>query len=819
LPIFGVISQKSNWLTRALGWTSAETLQRDFREAIANNQVKAIVLYVDSPGGTTLGCKRHRKPSSTPAPQSPSMRFPRPGASAAYWIGSSRQRNVRVPLVDQRLDRRCLDAHRIRQGAGRNGVGVTVVRSAPNKQLWNPYEKLDGEAKASLQKFVSDVGNQFELDVARNRGVSQATVKAKFGQGNIYTAAEATQRGLVDGVLTWEQMLAKANESTPASGVSAAASAAISIPTAEVLQGRGVPASPVPAAVATPPEKPIVKISARVRAALFARGLITAQEADESICIAALGAYFAARGEACPQNSEKTGLDDDKVVAALFAITPGAAASAASATAIVPATAAAATGAAANVQQAHEREMLEARQQSAVGERERQKAIRASAKLLSMPEAAITAAIDGGKSHAEVVAAWHVELASRDKPVTAPATAAGGTSEGADRFVADAVLALQHRMGRLPQAQVNDDVRRLSRAPLAHYAQQCLALSNIRVPEFLTAEELFEAAFAMDGAGHFGVGATYSPYNRPGSFPNLLSNLANKILDAALELAEPTYEEWTGVWPGDLPDFKPAPVVNKGQHDELDEILDAEASKSFGLDEEILGAMLLRRYSNKFELTPVMAANDDLSAFDEGLLGLEMAWQNTVNRGCVRVLTSNVALLDGNALYDNTTHGNDIAGGGGGGPPSDAQWDAMQLKVAAQQGIGSKGYIRTPLKIALVAPKIWRQATQAFAMFRFIGESKLASTDTNVNIYRGDVTVVREPELQAFSGDVWYGFARPSGMLNATVVRAYFRGWGKNGRRQRWYDPETKCWNFELEGRVGIAPKQYRLTVRNNGVN
>jgi hypothetical protein len=56
-------------------------------------------------------------------------------------------------------------------------------------------------------------------------------------------------------------------------------------------------------------------------------------------------------------------------------------------------------------------------------------------------------------------------------------------------------------------------------------------------------------------------------------------------------------------------------------------------------------------------------------------------------------------------------------------------------------------------------------------------------------------------------------------MVNATVVRAYFRGWGKNGRRQRWYDPETKCWNFELEGRVGAAPKQYRTTVRNNGVN
>jgi hypothetical protein len=391
------------------------------------------------------------------------------------------------------------------------------------------------------------------------------------------------------------------------------------------------------------------------------------------------------------------------------------------------------------------------------------------------------------------------------------------TGVAAEGFIAASCLALQHRLGCVApsqQAAVNDDVRRLSQAPLSFFAEQCLSHAGVQLPPFLSREELFEEAFAMDGAGRFSVGASYSAYNRPGGFPNLLANLANKMLDDALELNQPTYEEWTGVWPGDLPDFKPAPIVNKGQHDEMDEVLDGEASKAFGLDEEILGQMLLRRFSNAFKLTPVMAANDDLGAFQENTLGLETAWQNTVNRGCVRMLTGNVPLLDGNNLFDSSTHANDRTSGGA---PSDSEWDQMQLLVNAQQGIGGKGFVRTSLGVALVPPKLWRAATQAFARFQVVGESKLATSDTNLNVYRGLIDVVKEPELHSFSDVVWYGFAKPRGMYNATIIRAYFRGWGRNGRRQRWYDPETKCWNFELEGRVGIAPKQYRLGVRNAG--
>jgi hypothetical protein len=76
-------------------------------------------------------------------------------------------------------------------------------------------------------------------------------------------------------------------------------------------------------------------------------------------------------------------------------------------------------------------------------------------------------------------------------------------------------------------------------------------------------------------------------YNRPGSFPNLLSGLANKLFDEQPDDAETSYEEYTGIWPGDLPDFKPVPVISKGRIGELDEVLDAEEFKEQGLDRRV----------------------------------------------------------------------------------------------------------------------------------------------------------------------------------------------------------------------------------------
>ncbi len=823
LPVMGVLQQRPSWITRALGWTATEQLEKDLRAAAANDQVKAIVLYCDSPGGVAGGVDEVAATIHKSRGSKPIRGFVRGQCcSAAYYLLSQADKITAGPTSTVGSIGVISVMAEYSKALAEMGIKINIVKYGARKADGNPYEPMGPEARAALQNWVDSFGQLFDAAVARGRGVTPADVRTRMGQGQFFLAAEAKQRGLIDQVGAWEDVLASLR--TPAAPLPQAAAATsvaqllaagpwLQAPDARLpIPDLHLSASADPAGALAGPfltshsssERPPMKVSARVRAALFARGLIQAQECDDAICLAALGAFFAARGEACPQ-------EDDKVVAALFVQQAAAAAPAAAPPAAPPP----APGAAANVQQAHDREMSEARTQAATGERERIAAINASAQLLNMPADAVATAIASGDAHDKVVAAWHQQLGRREPGITQGQTPITVGQDGAARFAADATLSLQIKLGHQVEGpQVTEDVRRRAQAPLLYFAQQALQMHGIRVDAWAAPEEVFEQAFAMEGFHHVNLNAA-GPFNRPGSFPNLMSSLANKILDEGLELADPTYPEWTGLWPSDLPDFKAAPVANKSQLDELDEVLDADASKEFGLQEEMLSYMQLARYSNKFGLTPVMAANDDLNAFTEGLLGLSMAHENTLNRLCLGLLTANVTLLDSVALYDDSTHANVIASGGG--APSVTQWDLMERKLAAQRGIGGTGYIRTQLGVALVPPAHRLAALQTFLPLPTLGEIKQPTADTSINVYRGTVNVVVEPELAGSSSAIWYGFARPKGMMNATVIRAYFRGWGRTGRRQRWYDPNTKCWYTELEGRMGAAAKQYRLTVRNPG--
>jgi ClpP class serine protease len=55
LPLRGVIANRMNLMSDISGGTSAEKFALNFSAALADDQVKAIVIDVDSPGGTVSG--------------------------------------------------------------------------------------------------------------------------------------------------------------------------------------------------------------------------------------------------------------------------------------------------------------------------------------------------------------------------------------------------------------------------------------------------------------------------------------------------------------------------------------------------------------------------------------------------------------------------------------------------------------------------------------------------------------------------------------------------------------------------------------------
>ena len=403
-------------------------------------------------------------------------------------------------------------------------------------------------------------------------------------------------------------------------------------------------------------------------------------------------------------------------------------------------------------------------------------------------------------------------------------------------FAADAINAMAHRSGA--KVELSASAALMSRKPIWAIAGEALALAGRTVDMYGDRESICAAAMEMGADSTRRVqffseneDARYinasAPSASPGDFPNILSGIANKYLDSIELDGEFSYAEISAVLPEPLKDFKPAIMINRSSVDELDEVTDGERFQDLGLAEEVLSYLFLRRFGNRFGWTPVLMANDDMGAFAEGMLGLNEAWQVTQNRLVLDRLTSEETLLDGNPLFANrpdsgtgaipATNNNLRASGLA---PSDAEWGQMQTLYGGIAGIGTGRRVSGTLNTILVptAGAVYQAALRTFATYPTIGESKVGQTTADLGIYRNQVRVVAESELSSIDVTSYYGFRKPTDVRTATIVRAYFAGYGSQGRRERWYDPETKTTYVSLEGRIAVATKNWRYAVRNAGI-
>lgn len=805
IPITGTLQDECNYMVRFGYASSYQLIERDFNQALDNTQVKGVLFYVNSPGGSAIGCQRLANLVFDSRGLKPIRAYVQSvGCSAAYYIAAAADR-IEAPADALVGSIGTILPHMEYAGMLKElGIGATVITNAesPNKGHGNMYEPLSDDARKTLQKFIDSYGGPFINDVARYRGVDAEQVTKTFGQGDSMRADIAVSRKMIDAVVSNFEESLESISSVDASSTP-------------------IEKTDEPAAKANTQRRSVM--NERIKAQLFALGLIDSLDASDDVCKAAANGWFGAKGESAPS-------DEAQILTALQkpaakAEGNGQAATAQTATA------------ADNVQAAHNAEQAEARLENltaaadlyneAVGyEAITSKMVLEAAKEKLDPQAATKA--------------WAKTLSEKESPVATSRVKV--TGEGADHYAKDVVDALVYKASEsLVNAEtpaLSDNAAEHVRKPLWAIAGECLALAgNQHIDMYGDPELLAEQAMSMGTPGQRHtfysakegrqyISASATPAARPGDFPNILSSLANKFLDTIQLDDDYSYPLVSAVLPGGLKDFKPAMMVNKGIVEELDEVQDAEAFKELGLSEEVLSYIFLRRFGNKFGWTPVMVANDDLGAFVEGMLGLEEAWQVTQNRLVVDLFTSNPTLLDGNALFanrDNTgtgtnpaTNDNDIDSGGD--VPSDAQWILCENAYADIGGINTGRRVRGTLNTWFgPTGTAHHEAVRTFAPLNVIGESKTAATTANVGLYRGKVAIVPESELRVNSTLLWYALRNPTRLNTATVVRGYFNGFGTAGRRERWYDPTNKTTWVSIEGRIATAVKNWRYAVRNKG--
>lgn len=212
IPIYGVISQRLNMLDEISGSGSASTEQiaRELRGALADPSVSAIVLDVDSPGGTVFGVAELASEIFKARGKKPIVAIANSlAASAAYWIASAADELNITPGGEAGSIGVFAEHTDISKWLENEGLKPTLISAGEFKVEANSYQPLDEAAAAFIQSRVDDYYNMFLEAVARHRGVTKSQVKKDFGGGRVFGAEQAVASGMADKIATFDQILRK----------------------------------------------------------------------------------------------------------------------------------------------------------------------------------------------------------------------------------------------------------------------------------------------------------------------------------------------------------------------------------------------------------------------------------------------------------------------------------------------------------------------------------------------------------------------------------------------------------------------------------
>lgn len=206
VSLTGPLYPRANLFTQYCGAVSAEKLIGELSALIEDDNIKSIVIDVDSPGGVvTKTDEVSQLIRNARGKKRITAYVSGNGASAAYWILSACEKVVMssTAAVGCLGTMICyLDDSKAMEEAGMQEI-IIISNQTPNKNL----PPTTPEGKAQLQSLVDDMTDTMFQEIATNRGTSVQKVAKNFGSGAMVLAADAVSRGMADEIMTMEALL------------------------------------------------------------------------------------------------------------------------------------------------------------------------------------------------------------------------------------------------------------------------------------------------------------------------------------------------------------------------------------------------------------------------------------------------------------------------------------------------------------------------------------------------------------------------------------------------------------------------------------
>jgi len=216
LPLYGVVTQRGNMVDdiSGPGSTSTQQFTSVLRQMLADDTVGQILIDIDSPGGSVYGVAELASEIVKARAQKPVIAVANSlAASAAYWIGCSASEFYVTPGGEVGSIGVWQAHFDYSKALEEEGVKPTLISAGKFKVEGNPYVPLDEQAQAFMQSRVDDYYNAFVEAVAVGRGVSISDVRDGMGEGRVLGADAALAMNMVDGISTFDEVLAKMQSS------------------------------------------------------------------------------------------------------------------------------------------------------------------------------------------------------------------------------------------------------------------------------------------------------------------------------------------------------------------------------------------------------------------------------------------------------------------------------------------------------------------------------------------------------------------------------------------------------------------------------
>lgn len=176
---------------------------QSIRRATIDDEVRAIILEIDSPGGGVTAsdvlCHALEEFRDASTNRVVVVVMEDICASGGYYVAAAADMIVAHPTTITGSIGVIITSFNVKELADRLGIKDVSIASGENKQMLSPLHDLTPEQRAMLQESVNALNRRFVKIVADGRRMTVEDVE-KVADGRVFLAEEARKLGLVDDI-------------------------------------------------------------------------------------------------------------------------------------------------------------------------------------------------------------------------------------------------------------------------------------------------------------------------------------------------------------------------------------------------------------------------------------------------------------------------------------------------------------------------------------------------------------------------------------------------------------------------------------------